>query len=195
MGRTKSVSAIESELSKAEASLKKAQKKVDDLSELVLKLQRQKQEYEAKRIMDAYRKSGRTLEEFHELLDMPEAFIIRRWDAEICGLKAEWLRARKAMSDKERVVAEEIVSSGLYETLQFPFSYLSGERENPGDPCDRRRRLLERHPAAAGRKRTRAQSAADLHVWYSASRCIKRVLILLLPRKLCRRRFFYEKYY
>ena len=26
-------------------------------------------------------------------------------------------------------VAEEIVSSGLYETLQFPFSYLSGERE------------------------------------------------------------------
>ena len=57
MGRTRSISVIESELSKAEASLKKAQRKVEDLSELVLKLQRQKQEYEAKRIMEAYKKS------------------------------------------------------------------------------------------------------------------------------------------
>ena len=52
MARTKSISAIESELSKAEADLKKAQKKVDDLSALVLKLQRQKQEYEAKQIVN-----------------------------------------------------------------------------------------------------------------------------------------------
>ena len=26
-------------------------------------------------------------------------------------------------------VAEEIIESGLYETLQFPFSYISGEQE------------------------------------------------------------------
>ena len=70
MGRTRSISVIELELSKAEASLKKAQKKVDDLSELVLKLQRQKQEYEAKRIMEAYKKSGRTLEELLIFLDV-----------------------------------------------------------------------------------------------------------------------------
>jgi hypothetical protein len=38
MARTKSISAIESELGKAEADLKKAQKKVDDLSALVLEL-------------------------------------------------------------------------------------------------------------------------------------------------------------
>ena len=69
MARTKSISAIESELGKAEADLKKAQKKVDDLSALVLKLQRQKQEYEAKQIMDAYKKSGRTLEELLIFLD------------------------------------------------------------------------------------------------------------------------------
>lgn len=59
---------------------------------------------------------GRTLEEFHELLDMPEAFIIRRWDSEICGLKAEWLKARNAMSDKERVVADEIVKKNVFDT-------------------------------------------------------------------------------
>ena len=70
MGRTRSISVIESELSKAEASLKKAQRKVEDLSELVLKLQRQKQEYEAKRIMEAYKKSGRTLEELLIFLDV-----------------------------------------------------------------------------------------------------------------------------
>ena len=45
---------------------------------------------------------------------MPEAFIIRRWDAEISGLKAEWLRTRKAMSAKERVVAEEIVKTNVF---------------------------------------------------------------------------------
>ena len=46
---------------------------------------------------------------------MPEAFIIRRWDAEISGLKAEWLSARKAMSDKERVAAEEIVKKNVFD--------------------------------------------------------------------------------
>ena len=57
---------------------------------------------------------GRNLEEFNDLLYMPEAFIIRRWDAEISGLKAEWLRARKAMSAKERIVAEEIVKTNVF---------------------------------------------------------------------------------
>ena len=57
-------------LGKTEADLKKAQKKVDDLSALVLKLQRQKQEYEAKQIMDAYKKSGRTREELLIFLDV-----------------------------------------------------------------------------------------------------------------------------
>lgn len=58
---------------------------------------------------------GRNLEEFYDLLYMPEAFIIRRWDAEISGLKAEWLRARKAMSDKERESAEEIIKKNVFD--------------------------------------------------------------------------------
>lgn len=57
---------------------------------------------------------GRNLKEFHELLDMPEAFIIRRWDAEISGLKARWLRARKAMSVKEREIAKDIVNANIF---------------------------------------------------------------------------------
>ena len=58
---------------------------------------------------------GRDLEEFHDLLYMPEAFIIRRWDAEISGLKTGWLRARNAMSDKERLVAEDIVKQNVFD--------------------------------------------------------------------------------
>ena len=57
---------------------------------------------------------GRNLEEFHELLDMPEAFIIRRWDAEISGLKTKWLRARKAMSVTERDAAMDIVKTNVF---------------------------------------------------------------------------------
>jgi hypothetical protein len=57
---------------------------------------------------------GRNLEEFHDLLYMPEAFIIRRWDAEICGLKAEWIKARKIMSAKERALAEDIVKKNIF---------------------------------------------------------------------------------
>ena len=63
MARSRSISAIETELKKTEADLKKAQEKVDILSDRVLKLQKQKQEYEAKQIIDAYKKSGKTLEE------------------------------------------------------------------------------------------------------------------------------------
>ena len=63
MARTKSISTIETELRKAEADLKKAQEKVDTLSERVLELQQQKQEYETRQIIDAYKRSGKTLDE------------------------------------------------------------------------------------------------------------------------------------
>lgn len=70
MARTKSISMIETELKKAEDDLKKAQEKVDILSDRVLKLQQQKQEYESKRIIDAYKKSGKTLDELLTFLDV-----------------------------------------------------------------------------------------------------------------------------
>lgn len=58
---------------------------------------------------------GRNLDEFHDLLYLPEAFIIKRWDAEIGGYKADWLKARKAMSAKERNVAERIVEKNVFD--------------------------------------------------------------------------------
>ena len=70
MARTKSISTIETELRKAEADLKKAQEKVDTLSERVLKLQQQKQEYETRQIIDAYKKSGKTLDELLTFLNV-----------------------------------------------------------------------------------------------------------------------------
>lgn len=70
MARTKSISAIETELKKAEEDLKKAQEKVDILSDRVLKLQQQKQEYESRQIIDAYKKSGKTLDELLTFLDV-----------------------------------------------------------------------------------------------------------------------------
>ena len=70
MAKMKSISAIETELKKAEDDLKKAQEKVDILSDRVLKLQQQKQEYESRQIIDAYKKSGKTLDEMLTFLDV-----------------------------------------------------------------------------------------------------------------------------
>jgi len=58
---------------------------------------------------------GRNLEEFYDLLYMPELFIINRLDAEISGFVAEWRKARKAMSAKERAGAEEIVRENIFD--------------------------------------------------------------------------------
>ena len=70
MARMKSISTIETELKKAESDLKKAQEKVDLLSDRVLELQKQKQEYETRQIIDAYKKSSKSLEELLTFLDV-----------------------------------------------------------------------------------------------------------------------------
>jgi len=70
MARTRSISSIESEIAKVEAELSKAQEKVDTISAKLLKLQKQKQEYEAKQIMEAYKKSGKSLQELMTFLDI-----------------------------------------------------------------------------------------------------------------------------
>ena len=62
---------------------------------------------------------GRNLEEFYDLLYMPESFIIRRWDSEICGLKEKWLRSRRAMSTEERKSAEEIVAKNIFDEKEI----------------------------------------------------------------------------
>ena len=62
MARTRSISSIETEISKVTADLQKAQEKVDELSQRLLALQEMKQSIEAKQIVDAFRKSGKSMQ-------------------------------------------------------------------------------------------------------------------------------------
>lgn len=68
VARTKTISSIETELSKVMANLDKAQKRVDSLTAKALNLQ--KQEYEAKQIMAAYKECGKTFEELMTFLNV-----------------------------------------------------------------------------------------------------------------------------
>lgn len=70
MARTRSISSIDAEIAKVEAELNKVQEKVDAISTKLLKLQKQKQDYEVKQIMEAYKKSGKTLQELMTFLDV-----------------------------------------------------------------------------------------------------------------------------
>ncbi|MBQ9867086.1 MAG: DUF4315 family protein [Lachnospiraceae bacterium] len=70
MARVRSISSIETEIEKVEADLTKAQQKCDALSAKLLKLQKQKHEYEAKQILDAFHKSGKSLQELMIFLDV-----------------------------------------------------------------------------------------------------------------------------
>jgi len=56
-----------------------------------------------------YKAFGRNEQEFQQLLIMPEAFIIKRWDAEICGLKDKWLSAYQALPQEQKEQLIEIV--------------------------------------------------------------------------------------
>jgi len=70
MARMRSITSIETEISKVESDLAKAQEKVDSLSARLLELQRTKQEIEAKQVMDAFRKSGKSMQELMTFLDV-----------------------------------------------------------------------------------------------------------------------------
>ena len=69
MARTRSISSIETEISKVTAELQKAQEKVDELSQRLLELQEMKQSIEAKQV-DAFRKSGKSIQELMTFLDV-----------------------------------------------------------------------------------------------------------------------------
>ena len=70
MARTKSIASIEAEIAKVEADLAKAQEKYDTLAARLLELQKLKQDYEAKQIMDAFRKSGKSFQELMIFLEV-----------------------------------------------------------------------------------------------------------------------------
>lgn len=70
MARMRSISSIETEISKVESDLAKAQEKVDSLSPRLFEFQKTKQEIEAKKVMEAFRKSGKSMQELMTFLEV-----------------------------------------------------------------------------------------------------------------------------
>lgn len=65
MARTRSINSIDAEIRQVEDELTKLRAKQESLEEKLLGLQKSKQEIEAKQILDAFRKSGKSM---HELM-------------------------------------------------------------------------------------------------------------------------------
>ena len=63
MARTRSITSIEAEISKVSSELKQAQEKADALSQRLLELQQMREAYESKQVMEAFRKSGKSLQD------------------------------------------------------------------------------------------------------------------------------------
>ena len=70
MARSRSMTSIDTEIGKIEAELEKLQKKEEALTARLRNLQKQKQEYESKQIIDAFRKSGKSLAELMTFFDV-----------------------------------------------------------------------------------------------------------------------------
>jgi hypothetical protein len=62
---------------------------------------------------------GRNEAEFHELLRMPEAFIIKRWDAELTGLTGKWREAYNKLDGDEQNFANEIIDKNIFVTTEW----------------------------------------------------------------------------
>ena len=58
---------------------------------------------------------GRTEEEFLKLIRMPEAFIIKRWDAELNGLTSKWWCAYEKLSSEEKKFADSIIDTNEFD--------------------------------------------------------------------------------
>ena len=70
MARARSISSIDMELTKLEAELAKTQEKCDALAARILELQNQKQQIEAKQVMEAFKRSGKSMQELMNFLDV-----------------------------------------------------------------------------------------------------------------------------
>ena len=57
---------------------------------------------------------GRSEEEFEELIRMPEAFIIKRWDAELIGLTSEWRDAYAKLKENEKEFVNDIIATNEF---------------------------------------------------------------------------------
>ncbi|MEI3364357.1 MAG: DUF4315 family protein [Enterocloster sp.] len=69
MARKKSTESIDSEISKIKSDMARLQDRYDKLSEKLKVLQEQKWQQEAATIMDAYRRSGKSLDEIMTFLE------------------------------------------------------------------------------------------------------------------------------
>lgn len=65
MARTRSITSINNEIKKVEEELTKVRIKQEELEARLLDLQNAKQEIETKQVMDAFKKSGKSM---HELM-------------------------------------------------------------------------------------------------------------------------------
>ena len=68
MARIRSMNSIETEINKLNSELAKLQEKEELLTARLLDLQKKKQEYESKQVMEAFRKSGKSLQELMTFL-------------------------------------------------------------------------------------------------------------------------------
>jgi len=62
---------------------------------------------------------GRNEDEFAELIRMPEAFIIKRWDAELLGLTDKWREAYWGLTSEDRVSVDKIVDTNVFDKSTF----------------------------------------------------------------------------
>lgn len=69
MARKKSTEAIDSEIAKIKSDMSKLQDRYDKLAEKLKALQEEKRQHEADAIMDAYLKSGKSLDEVMTFLN------------------------------------------------------------------------------------------------------------------------------
>lgn len=70
MARMKLMTSINAEIEQITSELEKLEQKQNELTERLLQLQKLKQEYEAKQVMDAFRKSGKSLQELLTFLEV-----------------------------------------------------------------------------------------------------------------------------
>lgn len=82
---------------------------------------------------------GKNESEFLELIRMPEAFIIKRWDAELNGLTQKWRNAYLKLSDEEKRFADDIISTNNFnkekwkaqsKNVRFLLDFYLKERED-----------------------------------------------------------------
>jgi len=69
MARTKSIASIEAQITKAQEDLVKVKAKYDTIADNLEKLMVQKKEHQARQIMDAFIKSGKSFQEIMNFLN------------------------------------------------------------------------------------------------------------------------------